>query len=201
MTAGFLAFWRGDFTAAPRLLQASLSGSPAPSGFGLAVFAQCGLGAAASGRGEHSLARSGLGTALADARDIDDRWVTAFARHFLAHNATNTNDVVLAISLLDECIDLLERLGGNEGGVAYSLSHLGRLSRRYGEPPIARRWFLDALRFFTDIGDMRGIAYALVGLAGAAVPAGEVREAAQLFGATDTLRSVGGPFREVETLA
>jgi non-specific serine/threonine protein kinase len=195
--AGYLAFWQGDFTAVPVLLEESRRLALAANAPSLAAFAQCGLGAAASGRGEHRLARSMLEAALASARDLGDCWVEAFGLHFLAQCATNMGDFLLAASLLQECIDLLKYLGGNRGGAAFSLLHLGRLARQRADLPEARSRILDGLRLFADIGDRRGIAYALVGMAGLAVAEGDMRHAAHLFGASDTLLSAGGPFLEL----
>jgi non-specific serine/threonine protein kinase len=140
------------------------------------------------------LARSQLDAALAAARQIEDRWVTAFALHFLAQSAANTGEVALASSLLQECIGMLEQLGGNKGGTAFSLLHLGRLARQHGDLAMARNRVRDALRLFAELDDRRGIAYALVGLAGVSLAAGDGRAAAYLFGASDTLQAAGGPF-------
>jgi non-specific serine/threonine protein kinase len=197
VAAGYLAFWKGDFVGAAPLLAESVTLCRAMEEPGWAAFALCGLGAAASGRGEHALARSQLDAALVAARRIEDRWVTAFALHFLAQSATNTGDVALASSLLQECIGMLEQLGGNKGGTAFSLLHLGRLARQHGDLAMARNRVRDALRLFAELHDRRGIAYALVGLAGVSLAAGDGRAAAYLFGASDTLRAAGGPFLEV----
>jgi hypothetical protein len=62
---------------------------------------------------------------------------------------------------------------------------------------MARNRVLDALRLFAELDDRRGIAYALVGLAGVSLAAGDGRAAAHLFGASDTLRAAGGPFLEL----
>jgi non-specific serine/threonine protein kinase len=137
VAAGYLAFWKGDFTAAQPLLAESVLLCQASGEPGWAAFALCGLGAAASGRGEHALARSQLESALAAARRIDDRWVVAFALHFLAQCATNSGEVTLASSLLQECIGLLAQLGGNRGGTAFSLLHLARLAQQRGDLPMA----------------------------------------------------------------
>jgi non-specific serine/threonine protein kinase len=197
VAAGYLAFWKGDFTGAPPLLSESVTLCRALEKPEWAAFALCGLGAAASGRGEHVLARAHLDAALAAARRIEDRWVTAFALHFLAQSATNTGDIALASSLLQECVGILEHLGGNKGGTAFSLLHLGRLARQHGDLPLARNRVLDALRLFAELEDRRGIAYALVGLAGVSLAAGDSGAAAYLFGASETLRAAGGPFLEV----
>ena len=85
-----LSFWKGDFVAATPLLAESLALCRDADEPAWAAFAQCGLGAAATGRGEYGLARSQLQDGLAAARRIDDRWVTAFALHFLAQCATDT---------------------------------------------------------------------------------------------------------------
>jgi hypothetical protein len=109
--------------------RARTSAHQATGDLGSATFAQCGLGVAANGRGEHATGDSTLEAALAAAREIDDRWVATFTLHYLAASASQTGDIALASSLLKECIELLEHLGGNKGGVSYSRSHLGRLAR------------------------------------------------------------------------
>lgn len=199
VAAGYLAFWKGDFIATPPLLAEGVRLARAVEEPAWAAFAQCGLGAAASGRGDHALAHAKLDAAVTAARGIDDRWVTAFALHFLAQCATNMGDVALAGSLLQVCIDMLDHLGGNKGGTAFSLLHLGGLARKRGDLLTARNRILDALRLFAELEDRRGIAYALVGLAGVTLAVGDAHAAAQLFGASDLLRSAGGPFLE-ETL-
>jgi hypothetical protein len=82
-------------------------------------------------------------------------------------------------------------VGGHKIGVAYASYQLGRIARAQGDAAGARTSFAAGLRLFRELGQRRGVAFALVGLAGTAAP-GQERRAARLLGAAAALQAALG---------
>jgi hypothetical protein len=72
------------------------------------------------------------------------------------------------------------------------LSTAARLARDQGEYALARARLTDSLRIFTDLGDRRGIAFALEGFAGLAADEAQPLRARCLAASAATLRRIIG---------
>src|SRR5262249_34953136 len=72
------------------------------------------------------------------------------------------------------------------------LHNQGYLAQRRGDQHRAAELFHQSLRIFQDLGDQRGVAECVMGLAGVAAAVGQAECAAQLFGAAEAkLASLG----------
>ena len=66
-----------------------------------------------------------------------------------------------------------------------SLSELGFIAERRGDPAAAGSWHLESLTAAQKLGDPQAVAQAIIGLAGAQALGGKPDRAAQLLGAAD----------------
>ena len=73
--------------------------------------------------------------------------------------------------------------------LAYSLRLLAWAVCAEGDVPRARELLREAIEASQELGDQRGIAAELEGLAGVAAAEGNSRDAAHIFGAADGLRA------------
>lgn len=98
-------------------------------------------------------------------------------------------DIVRCVALYQEALDAWVR-SGNRSGQAFARCNLG-VTALYdqSDPDAAIRYFQESLVDRWDLGDMRGIADCLAGLAGCAERTGQLQRSARLYGATDGLRN------------
>jgi len=196
LTSGFLACWQGDFAPARPSFETSLKlFEEINHGAGIA-FSLHGLGFAANGLGEHTDAGQYFGRCLQIAREIDDKWITSIALHFIAIGTSFQSNYDLARTQFEECIDLMKEGYGNTQGTAFSEFHLGRIARIRGDFASAWQHHATGLELFARMGDKRGIGYSLFGFACLAHVQEEPQRAARLFGAVDALREELGALLE-----
>lgn len=188
LSAGFLACWQGDFSAARTSLKKSLKAfeeMEEPAGI---AFSLHGLGFAANGLGDHAQAGALFGRCQELARKIGDKWLLSFALHFIAIGSSFQGNYQLAVSQFEECIKLIRGGAGNLPGVAFSLFHLGRIARLQGDHKSAHIHYSEGIGLFWQMGDRRGIGYSLSGFACLALAEEETVRAARLIGAVDSIR-------------
>ena len=114
---------------------------------------------------------------------LGDQWWISFSLHLLGIGAAFQGDFPAAHAHFDECVTLMRQMGGNTAGLAFSLFHLGRMDWLEGKFATAGTHYVEALRLFQALGDQRGVAHALAGLASLRVARGNAAQAARLFGA------------------
>lgn len=194
--AGWLACWQGAFVAARWPLEEGLQLAREQDDRWGTAFCLHALGWAASALGDGLRGRQFTEECLTIARRLGDLWLTSFSLHFLGIGAAFQGDFTAARAHFDECIALMRQTGGNAAGLAFSHFHLARMDRLEGQHAQAREHSREALRLFRAIGDSRGVAYVLTGLASLSVAQGETLQAARLFGAVAALRTTLGSFLE-----
>ena len=86
------------------------------------------------------------------------------------------------------------RLGNNSGG-ASALYHLGTIALEQGDHARAQVYYTESLMLRWELGDRRGIADCLEGLAGVASIRGLAESAAQLCGAAELFEGGAEPLR------
>ena len=97
----------------------------------------------------------------------------------------------------------LEGAAGREGAAGFealairskALSGAGNLARNQGDYAAARALYEESLTLFRQLGDQRGIAESLEGMAGVASGLNQMERAAQLWGAAASLRETIGCLR------
>lgn len=197
LSAGFLGCWQGDFMAARTCLEKSLVLFEELNDSAGIAFSLHGLGFAANGLGEHAAAGPLFGQSLEIARNIDDKWLISFTLHFIAIGTSFQGNHELARSQFEECIDLIKSGHGNAQGIAFSFFHLGRIARLQGDYDLANTHHIESTRIFWQLGDRRGLGYSLSGFACLAFGQEEIKRAARLFGATDSIREELGALLEI----
>lgn len=199
-TVAYLACWQGDFAPARPHAERAVDGFRSLSDRSGLAFALHVLGFAALGLGDRALSRARAAEALAVARDAQDAWMVAFTVSFLAIGLEYEGEFEEAGRMHEECIAVLQRLGGHGQGEGYSLFHLGRIARLRNDLGAARARLSEALERFRALSDPRGTVYCLLGLAAVAVEEGQAVRAARLLGALDAARLHIGPILERQLL-
>jgi predicted ATPase/DNA-binding winged helix-turn-helix (wHTH) protein len=161
---GALASAQGDYPAAERFLEQSLSlyeelGDE--SGIAASLNA---LAVSARDRGDYSSAQSNFERSLACWRMLSDRLAMARCLHNLANVVKVRGDYPRALWALREAADIFEELG-DRAGAAWSINQQGDIARAQGDVAAARGLYQRALSAFREAGDPWGSARSLTDLA------------------------------------
>jgi len=190
---GWLAHDRGEFDTARELFEESLRmrrevGDTWGEGWSLNN-----LGMAALERGELASAREQFGLSAALFRRIGDAVgeAQALSNHGFALQTSGHYEP--ANELFGDSLALARQLDWRRL-IANNLSNLALMAVYRAEYGQARDQFIEALAAFDAVGDRRGIAEVVEGLAGIAGLEGRADEAARLFGVAEGLREeLGAP--------
>jgi predicted ATPase/class 3 adenylate cyclase len=191
LAAGFLAWYRGEYTVAQQVCQESLAlwreeGDRQGMAFALAL-----SGIAAQNSGSFARAVAWSEECLALARGGSTKWPEQLALYTLGGVAMREGDLDRASLLLHEGLRLARELE-ERVGIAYGLWQLGDLCELQGHYEQARSCYVESLIRFQEVGERRGIAHALEGLANLAVVEARPKHAAGLYGAAQVLREASG---------
>jgi predicted ATPase/DNA-binding winged helix-turn-helix (wHTH) protein len=161
--AGALATTQGDYPAAERFLEQSLSlyeelGDQ--SGIAASLNA---LAVSARDRGDYAAAQSNFERSLACWRLLPDRLAIARCLHNLANVVKVRGDYARARWALREATDIFEELG-DRSGAAWSMNQQGDIAREQGDVAAARNLYQRALAAFKEAGDPWGCARSLTDL-------------------------------------
>jgi predicted ATPase len=156
------------------------------------------IGEAAMATGDDATAESHFRAGLAEAVHMGDRGAEAASYNLLGQVARHHARYTEATSLLRRALRLWTA-GRDPYGVACAMNSLGEVARDAGHVEPARRRFLAALQRDRHLGNARGMAYGLEGLAAAASLSGDGRQALVYLGAAHALRERNsGPLPPVE---
>src|SRR5262249_47285642 len=143
-------------------------------------------------RGDRSIAHLRLEESLELWEQLGDAWFTAQALNALGDMARTQADYSRAAELYQRSLALLRRHEITTGIAASVLHNLGYIAHHLHDQSQATQRFLEAMEIFVNQGDHRGAAECLLGMAVALNGAGQLQEAARLFGAGDgLLASIG----------
>jgi non-specific serine/threonine protein kinase len=129
--------------------------------------------------------------ALAAFRELGDRHLEAIAITTLGDVALIQGDLGAATRHFQEALAIAREIGDSTSQ-ALCLFNLAQVARREGHPKRAEDYHLEALALAERFGGQEDILYNLAGLAGLAADQNEFERAAQLLGATATLRDATG---------
>jgi predicted ATPase/DNA-binding winged helix-turn-helix (wHTH) protein len=186
---GALATAQGDYPAAERVLEQSLSlyeelGDQ--SGIAASLNA---LAVSARDRGDYSAAQSYFERSLACWRLLPDRLAIARCLHNLANVVKVRGDYPRARWALSEATDIFHQLGDLQGAT-WSINQEGDIAHAQGDMVAARALYQCALLAFREVGDQWGSARSLTDLAYIDCERGdhlaahaECREALEIFAA------------------
>jgi predicted ATPase/DNA-binding XRE family transcriptional regulator len=128
------------------------------------------------------------------ARALGENWVLSFALSNLGEVARLQGQYDLAGKYYGECEALLRETGDTDtGDLARFIHNLGYIAQHEGDFPRAESQFRKGLAIFRRLGNRRGIAECLAGLAGLKARQGEAQWGATLLSAGESLiQSTGG---------
>ena len=185
--AGMMAFARGDYAIAMTYLRASLPIAEArgdPQGVGLAWFW---LGLVAEYEGDEAAAAEAYRQALTLFHGSDDELWRSLTLSALGEAACRRGDFEQAESLCAEAMELARRLG--DGFVIWNnLQTRGNLELARDDWDRASMTHWEELSVALEIGDMRGVADGIAGVAAAHVGRRGFERGARLLGAADRMR-------------
>ena len=185
---GLVALHQGDYPAARAQHEESLALSRELEDKRDIGLARMYLGLGALYRGDFPPAQALLEESLALFRELEDQWGTDTTLTLLGNLALAKGEYPVARARHEEslarCRELVDRLG-----IAEALNGLGTGACRQGDYRRAGGLYAESLTLCRTVGDTRLSAEVLEGLAGVAAAQGQAHTAAQLLGATDTLRA------------
>ena len=177
---GALTTFLGDFEAAARFLEQSLSVSQElQDDWGIAIALNA-LAISARDRGDYIAAQNNFEKSLACWRKVGDRMATARCLHNLATVARSCGDYARARFALHEALEIFARLG-DRTGAAWSLNQQGDVAREQGDLEAARAIYQQALSAFREIGDHWGCGRSLADLGAVACDQGDYAESVAAY--------------------
>jgi len=160
------------------------------------------LGNVQLGLGDLEQARALYEEAAVRARAFGENWVLSFALSNLGEVARLQGQYDLAGKYYGECEALLRAIGDTDtGDLARFMHNLGYIAQHEGDFPRADSQFRKSLTIFRRLGNRRGIAECLAGLAGLKARQGEAQWGATLLSAAESLiQSTGGAWWPADRL-
>jgi tetratricopeptide (TPR) repeat protein len=149
------------------------------------------LGNAELGLGHTEQARAYHEEALGKARDINENWLIAFALNNLGEVARTQGQYEMARKYYEECETLLPD-SGDKGDRARFVHSLGYIAQHESNYERAESQFRSSLTMFRRLGNRRGMAECMAGLAGLKARQGEAEWGAVMLSAAETLLKVTG---------
>jgi predicted ATPase/DNA-binding CsgD family transcriptional regulator len=193
--SGALAwFWwlRGSHIEGRRWLTRALNAAPDRSTERMKAL--YGAGWLAHQQRDSATAQALLDESLSIAREMADRWTTAWVLHLLGRVAYFENNPLRTRGLADESLAIAEELG-DDWLIAWALHLLGLAAYIRGEYPTARAYYAQSLEIRQKIGYEEGIAILLQLLGIAAFREGDyVQALGRSREALAALRRLGAPW-------
>lgn len=150
------------------------------------------LGNAELGLGHPEQAKAYHSKAEASARAINENWLISFALNNLGEVARVQGQYDLARKYYEECEALLPA-SGDKGDRARFVHSLGYIAQYEGDLERAESQFRSSLKMFRRLGNRRGMAECMAGLAGLRARKGDAQWGAIMLSAAESvLKSTGG---------
>ncbi len=122
---------------------------------------------------------------------INENWLLSFALNNLGEVARAQGQYDIARKYYEECEALLPH-SGDKGDAARFAHNLGYIAQHEEEFELAESQFRKSLTMFRRLGNRRGIAECLAGLAGLKARQGQTQWGATLLSAAETVLKVTG---------
>jgi len=149
------------------------------------------LGNVELGLGNTERARALHEEAQAEARPINDHWLLSFALNNLGEVARVQGQYELARKYYKESDSLLTDTGDN-GDKARFVHNLGYIAQHEEEFELAEEQFRKSLMMFRQLGNRRGMAECMAGLAGLKARRGDAEWGAVMLSAAESVLKVAG---------
>jgi tetratricopeptide (TPR) repeat protein len=149
------------------------------------------LANASLGIGEYEQARTWLNLAWASIPRLGDPWLVAFNRNNFGEVARAQGDYELARGYYEEAEDYFRRADavGDQARLIHTRAYL---ALHDGNAPRAETLFHESLAAFRKLGNKRGMAECLAGLAAVGIAAGKAEWAATLLSAAEAQMASSG---------
>jgi DNA-binding CsgD family transcriptional regulator len=144
------------------------------------------LGLLAATQGDYAQAAAHTVRGMAICRQLGDWHGVAEGLNALGDIARRQRDSTRAVAMYEQSL-MLAHEHGLRGTEASVLHNLGILALAAGTRSVARKSLTDSLELFRELGDRRGVAECLAGLAAFFCDGGHFEHAARLLGAADSL--------------
>ena len=149
------------------------------------------LGNAELGLGHQEKAHAYHSQAEAAARQVNENWLISFALNNLGEVARVRGQYDVARKYYEECEALLPD-SGDKGDRARFVHSLGYIAQHEGDYDHAEDQFRRSLRMFRRLGNRRGMAECMAGLAGVRARKGDAVWGATMLSAAETVLKVTG---------
>ena len=150
------------------------------------------LGNVELGLGNPHKAHSVLEEALDVARPLNEKWILSFVLNNLGEVARTEGEYEQAREYYEKCTELLSDTD-DQGDMARFTHSLAYIDQYEGDLELAESKFREGLEMFRRLGNRRGIAECLAGLAGVRARRGQHEWGASMLSAAETLlKSTGG---------
>ena len=149
------------------------------------------LGNVELGLGNTERARALHEEAQVEARALDDHWLLSFALNNLGEAARVQGQYVLARKYYEEADALLSDTVDN-GDKARFVHNLGYIDQHEEEFELAEEQFRKSLQMFRQLGNRRGMAECMAGLAGLRARRGNAEWGAVMLSAAEVVLKVTG---------
>jgi len=149
------------------------------------------LGNVELGLGNTDQARILHEEAEAEARTLNDNWLLSFALNNLGEVARVQGQYELARKYYEES-DALLTDAGDDGDKARFVHNLGYIAQHEEEFELAESQFRKSLKMFRRLGNRRGMAECMAGLAGLKARQGQVEWGAVMLSAAEVVLKVAG---------
>jgi non-specific serine/threonine protein kinase len=187
---GMVAKNQGDFASAQSYYEESLSIGRELGNRQICANLLNNLGNIAHAQGDRAQERALKEEALAIWRELGDKPAIATAIHNLGLLAQSEGDLAAAKLFYSESLTIWQEHG--DKSMAYSLFGLGQIACSEGDYARAHILLKESLSIREKIGDKKGILNCLDGLAELAQKEAKPERAAQLLGASESLRQTLG---------
>jgi len=125
------------------------------------------------------------------ARQLNENWLISFALNNLGEVARVQGQYALARKYYEECEALLPD-SGDKGDRARFVHSLGYIAQHEGDHERAEEHFRRSLRMFRRLGNRRGMAECMAGLAGLRARKGDAAWGAVMLSAAESVLKVTG---------
>ncbi|MGE0544811.1 MAG: tetratricopeptide repeat protein, partial [Dehalococcoidia bacterium] len=183
---GIIAQMRGEYARSRRYHEESLALKREAGNHAGVAYSLTSLGNLTSDQGDYAAAHDFYAESLAIRRQLQDDWGIHVCLVNLGNVARLRGDYAPARAWLEESLVIAQAVGEKDLGP--SLVNLGSVALRQGDVAAARSYLEQCLTTFTEIGDTRGLGYALEAWAALAVTKRQPERAARLFGAAEATR-------------
>jgi tetratricopeptide (TPR) repeat protein len=136
-------------------------------------------------------ARAWQEAAYAEAQAINENWLLSFVLNNLGEVARTQGKYDLARKYYEECERLLSDTG-DKGDMARFVHTLGYIAQHEGDYARAESQFRESLAMFRRLGNRRGMAECMAGLAGLRARQGQAEWGAVMLSAAESALKVTG---------